>query len=401
MLLYWIWFAQLAGVPEWIKLALLDAFRDPEEIYYSKPETLCRVEGIEPEHLQALEDKDLRPAEEILKKCNSKGIKILTWDDSKYPRQLKNISDPPVVLYYRGVLPGWEEMPTIGVVGTRKASGYGLQVAHQMGSQIADCGGLVVSGCASGVDTKALEGALEMDMPTVGVLGCGVDVIYPRTNRRLYSKIQERGCLLSEYPPAEPPIGWHFLRRNRIISGISNGVLVVEAPQRSGALNTARHAREQGRDLFAVPANLGVANFEGSNALLEEGAIAALSGWSVVRHYRNLYPDAVKEPGEIPMGNVERRVQKVAQQPVVPEKLPKNIIDNGENTIYYRKPDEKNLTLTGEETAVLSLLDRTPQHPDQVAARADMPPARVQSILTILAVKGLVLFHSGGRVSIK
>lgn len=401
MLLYWIWFAEVSGVPQWLKQTLLDVFHDPEEIYFAKPEALCQVEGIELEHLRALEDKDLGPAEEILKKCSKSDIKLLTIADAAYPQKLKNISDPPVVLYYRGVLPKWEQLPAIGVVGTRKASAYGLQIARQMGSQIAACGGLVVSGCASGIDTKALEGAMEQDMPTVGVLGCGVDVIYPRTNRRLYSKIQEYGCLISEYPPQEPPLGWHFLRRNRIISGISNGVLVVEAPMRSGALNTARHAREQGRDLFAVPANLGVANFEGSNALLEEGAIAALSGWGVVRHYRELYPDAVKDPGEIKVGNPERSVQKVAQQPLVLESNRKNFIDNNENSLYYRKSDNKDPALTCEETVVLSLLDRTPRHPDEVAARADLPFAKVQTILTMLAVKGLVVFHSGGRVSIK
>lgn len=399
MLLYWIWFAQLSGIPLWAKMMLLQHFSDPEEIYFAKPDAFS-MEELTPEHREELERKELNEAEKILADCRKKDIRILTIKDSSYPDRLRNIADPPVLLYYKGILPDWDAQPVIGVVGTRKASGYGLQMAFRMGKQITQCGGLVVSGAASGIDTKAMQGALEEDRPVVGVLGCGVDVIYPRNNRKLYAQTIENGCLLSEYPPADAPLGWHFLRRNRIISGISNGIVVVEAPEKSGALNTANHARQQGREIFAVPANVGVDNSEGSNALLEEGAVAAVSGWRVVKEYAHLYPGAVKKAEKPDVLYQEYPGQKVAQEPAIPEKSPKKDIDNWDNTTYSVLNNE-HPALTDEEKAVLSLVGRTPLHPDEVAAKSELPAARVQSILTKLTVCGLLMRHGGGRVSLK
>ncbi len=400
MLLYWIWFAELTGLPLWVKTVLLRHFHDPEEIYFCSHKDLAGIEGITEEHIEALRQRELESAEKIIAQCRRKGISILTVSDPTYPERLKNIEDPPVVLYYKGTLPDWDARPAIGVVGTRKSTSYGQQVAFAMGKQIAQCGGLVISGAASGIDTKAMQGALETGKAVVGVLGCGVDVVYPRNNRRLYSQTEQQGCLLSEYPPGAAPLGWHFPRRNRIISGISNGIVVVEAPEKSGALNTARHAKKQGRDVFAVPANLGVANFEGSNALLEENAIAALSGWRVVRMYRDLYPDTVRAPeGDIPQF-WEIPEQKVAQKPVIPEKIQKKVIDIPENSTYSVL-DNDHPAFTPQEQAVLALMSRTPQHPDEVAARSDLPASKVQSILTRLIVRGVLVSHSGGRVSLK
>ena len=148
-----------------------------------------------------------------------------------------------------------------------------------------------MSGGAAGVDTEAMKGALDAGFPTVGVLGCGVDITYPISNRRFFADVMKNGCLLSEYAPGTGVEKWHFPARNRIISGLSNGVLVVEAPEKSGALNTARHAFTQGRDLFVVPGNLGVDTCAGSNALLRECATAVFSGWAVMKAYADLYPE--------------------------------------------------------------------------------------------------------------
>lgn len=400
MLLYWIWFAQLKGIPLWLKLVLLQHFSDPEEIFFAREDAFSQVEELHKEHLEALKERSVEEARKILEQCERKGIRVITLADSTYPTLLRHIQDPPVVLYYQGVLPDWDHQPCVGVVGTRKATVYGLQSAYQMGKQIAQCGGLVVSGVATGIDAKSMEGALDEGKPTVGVLGCGVDVIYPRNHRKLYARTRENGCLLSEYPPGDAPLGWHFPQRNRIISGISNAVLVVEAPQRSGALKTAEHARRQGRDVFAVPANMGNDNFVGSNTLLEEGATAALSGWRIVREYAALYPDGVCEPGKLPVVNRDAEPQKVAQKPVVPEKLAKKDIDNPENTTYSVLDNEQS-ALSSQEQEVLSLIGRVPLHPDEVAARTDLPAAKVQAILTKLTIKGFLVGHGGGRVSLK
>ncbi len=401
MLVHWIWFANLKGINLYRKQQLLETFHDPEEIY------LADSKVFPVDLAEALADKDLETAMSICRLCTQKGIGILTYTDAAYPERLRNIEDPPMVLYFKGKLPNWQAQPVIGVVGTRKASPYGLQTAHLMGAQIAACGGLVVSGMATGIDGFAMEGALDAGKPTVGVLGGGVDVVYPASNRVLYRATEENGCLISEYPPGTRPYPGNFLHRNRIISGISDGVLVVEAPLRSGALNTARHAFSQGRDMFVVPGNLGVDSCLGSNALLQEGAYAALSGWDVVKHYENLYPGAVEKrtvPLQKPM---EKTLPKVAQQVTTPEirqekreegsQIP---IDNLEKSTYS-VINKRQVTLSDQEKTVLNLLGEEPELPDSIMDRAELPSGTVQSILTRLTIKGVLLQHPDGRVSRK
>jgi len=240
---YWIWFAELSGISLRTKRQLLETFLDPEELFRAEEKALTVFPK---EVAEALQNKDLAESTEIYRQCLQKGIGILSFADAAYPESLRNIEDPPMVLYFKGSLPDWQAQPVIGVVGTRKASPYGLQTAHLLSAQIAACGGLVVSGVAAGVDAWSMEGALDAGKPAVGVLGCGIDVVYPASNRALYKRTEEIGCLISEYSPGTRPFPGNFLHRNRIISGVSAGLLVVEAPEKSGALNTARHAFTQG-----------------------------------------------------------------------------------------------------------------------------------------------------------
>jgi DNA processing protein len=234
----------------------------------------------------------------------------------------------------------------------------------------------------------------------VGVLGGGVDVVYPAKNRTLYRRAEENGCLISEYPPGHRPYPWNFLHRNRIISGISDGVLVVEAPEKSGALNTARHAVSQGRDLFVVPGNLGVDTCAGSNLLLQEGAYAALSGWDVVKHYAPLYPGAVENR---PV-TLQKNLSKVAQRQVMPEKGEKKKADTSQNVIdnldksTYSVINKRPSNLSDQENGVFALLSETPQLIDSILDASDLPSGTVQSILTRLAIKGLVTQYPDGRI---
>ena len=404
MLLHWIWFAELKNMTLLQKHKLLERFHDPEELYHTAEAGLKDVS----ENLrQALEEKDLRPAEKILRSCKDKGIGILPVTDSAYPARLRNTIDAPIVLYYSGILPDWDAMPAIGVIGTRKASAYGLQVAWQMGMQIALGGGLIVSGGAKGGDAAAMQGAVDGNCPTVGVLGGGVDVWYPACNRKLFASVVEKGCLISEYPPGTEALPWHFLERNRIISGISNGVLVVEAPSKSGALNTVQHALEQGRDVFAVPGNINTDTCAGSNALLQDGATPVLSGWDVLRVYETLYPGKLRKITGTPMQSGERTGAKVAQNPATPVKnqnsqqnLNKKPIDN-QKISTYSELNKKDPALSDGEQAVLALLTRDPQEPAELIAKLDMPSGKVLSALTMLTVKGIVQKHPGGRISLK
>lgn len=375
MLIYWIWLATRQHLSDRDKLMLLTHFGSAEACYAAReyPRSLRQ------ESIAALEDKDLTQAKAILEKCRSQKIHILTWEDAAYPQKLKNIFDPPLVLYYRGVLPDFDGEVTIGVVGTRKASLYGLQAAKSFGGQIAACGGLVVSGMAAGIDAMATQGALNQGKPAVGVLGCGVDRVYPSSNRKLYMDVEERGCLISEYPPGAGPDWWHFPKRNRILSGLSCGVLVVEAPEKSGALITARQAMEQGRDVYVVPGNVGVTSSQGSNGLLRDGAMAVLSGWDVLQEYTHQYPG------------------KLFQKEAAYSCDDKKAVDNVASPIYIDLDNEALEDLDEMERNILSRL--TGQRlMDDIIAEAGMDPGEALAALTMLEVKGYVLTGPGGWV---
>ena len=406
MLLYWIWFSELKSLSLQQKHRLLSHFHDPEELYHTADVVFERLQ-LPVSQRQALQDRNLQKAEAILKSCTEKGIGILPVADSAYPERLRNTPDAPIILYYKGILPNWDSVPFIGIVGTRKATAYGLQVAHQIGGQIASAGGCVVPGGAAGVDTSAMQGAMDAGVPVVGVLGCGVDVVYPRSNQKLFQAIVEKGCLLSEYPPKTEAISWHFPARNRIISGLSNGILIVEAPEKSGALITARYALEQGRDVFVVPGNINTPACAGSNALLQDGAIPVMSGWDVLREYEFLYPGKLRKSQQVPLYTAEPKLAKVAQKTAVfekkeagSEKTGKNPIDNKENSTYSVLNSNKPV-LNETEQAVLAQLTREPQEPAELIAKLDMPSGKVLSTLTMLTVKGLVRKHPGGRISLK
>lgn len=418
MLIHWIWLATRPGIHDREKAELMRHFRDAEDIFFADSKAYGCVEDLSKEAVRGLQDKDTRQAEQILAQCHKKKIHILTYRDAGYPARLRNISDPPMVLYYKGTLPEFDNQPLIAVVGTRKASGYGMTVAKRMGSQIAACGGIVVSGAASGIDSMAMRGALSRGKPVVAVLGCGADVIYPLSNRSLYADTEQCGCLLTEFPPETPPLKWNFPKRNRIISGISCGVLVVEAPERSGALITARRAADQGRDVFVVPGNIDVATCRGSNALLRDGAIAVSSGWDVVGEYAARFPGKVRQvslysaqtayPDEVLDALKEEKTQpKVAQTPQIPTrtgkektKKKKKEIDNSASSLYSDAETEIP-PLSETEQAIVSRLQKGCALVDDVIAATGMPAAAVSASLTMLQIKGVVTLLPGNRVELK
>lgn len=385
MLIYWIWLAEKGDIKEPEKLAALEHFGSPEDIFFAERVAYDQFGQLSTNASQSLCDKNLENAEKILAICARKKIRILTWQDANYPARLKNIPDPPLLLYYKGTLPDFDREPMIGVVGTRNASAYGMSAAKDLAKQISQCGGIVVSGMAAGIDTMAAEGALAAQKPTVGVLGCGVDRVYPSLNRRLYAKVEQQGCLISEYPPGTAPHKWNFPKRNRIISGLSCGVLVVEAPERSGALITARQALEQGRDVYVVPGNIGVASCEGSNALLREGATAVFSGWDIMSEYTHLYPDKIQKAGTV----------KTPSAGIDP-----NPVDSRQQNIYS-DGEESASDLSAEERAVLELLKAGEQNVDELIAASGMDTGAVLAALTLLEVKDMVVTLPGRRASLR
>ena len=415
MRLHWLWLANLPGLTDRMKNILMNHFADPEDIYYADEESFSYIGGLSAEARQALKDKNLGTAEKILETCQRKKLQILSLRDAAYPTALKNISDPPLVLYYKGQLPDFDAYPVIGVVGTRKASAYGLTTAKRIGYQIAKCGGIVVSGMAFGIDAMAMSGALTAGGITVGVLGCGADMVYPASNGALFRDVEKYGCILSEFAPGTPPIGYNFPKRNRIISGLSNGVLVVEAPEKSGALITARLAAEQGRDVFAVPGNIDQPSFFGSNQLLKDGAIMASSGWDVVGEYQHVYPAKVRKdtapvhmtayPAD--MESREKTAGKVAQKPELPEKnanlkkeLDKKSIDN-RATKPYSDVNKSLPKLNCCEQAIVDAVKHGERLVDDVIAETGLDTKTVTSALTMLTIKGVVQRLPGNRIKLK
>ena len=419
MLVHWIWFAHRPGLSDRMKLRLLEHFSDPEDIFFADAKAFDHIEDITEEGKEALADKNLTEAEEILSTCRRENLHLLTYRDAAYPARLKNIPDPPVLLYYKGTLPDLDGSPVIGVVGTRKATAYGLQTAKRMGYQIGRCGGMVVSGMAFGIDGMAMAGALTAGQVTVGVLGCGADMVYPLSNRSLFADVERYGCILSEFAPGTPPVKWNFPKRNRIISGLSCGVLVVEAPEKSGALITARQAADQGRDVFVVPGNIDMPSFVGSNRLLRDGAIAVSSGWDVISEYEARYPDKIRKDTaparqtayadevEKAAGEGERPLEKVAQKLRVPRKkenlkaeTDKKVIDKEQSSPYIDVNDILP-KLSEEERAIVTALKDGQRLVDDVIAETGLTTGKILANLTMLELKGIIRRLPGKQISLK
>lgn len=383
MLKFWIWLSELRGLQNQTRLALLRHFGSPEAIFYADREEILLTDGMTPEQAARLDDHDLAGAQKILGRCEELGLSLLTIQDAAYPRRLFNIYDPPCLLYVRGRLPAFDEEAAVAVVGTRSCTPYGVACAEKLGYGIARCGGLVVSGLAAGIDSAALRGALRANGRAAAVLGNGLDVVYPRENQYLYEDVASAGCLISEYPPGTRPVGSHFPRRNRILSGLSLAALVVEAPERSGALITAAAALEQGRDVFAVPGPIDAPASVGCNQLIRDGAGLVSDAWDILREYEGRFPEKLCAPGQ---ASPRPQVTGYQTERAEPARPAKPVVD----------PAERGLT--DDQTALLRALDEeAPMLVDDLIEQTDIPTRRVLSALTLLEIEGLVTQHSGKR----
>ena len=290
--LFEIWFALRCGVKNKEFQPLLEQYGTPYDLFNADEAELeklpCSVEL-----KRKLADKSLSQASRIMEYCRENNVGLLFWQDENYPASLRPLRDPPILLYYRGSLPDLSRRLCISVVGTRKMSEYGKRMAYKIGYELAAAGTVVVSGMALGNDSVAAAGAIAAGGSTVAVLGCGIDVTYPREHGRLYTEITARGAVMTEFPPATQPEPHNFPIRNRIISGLSQGTVVVEGDLKSGALITARSAILQGRDIYAFPGNVGETNSAGSNRLISDGAAMVLCARDLLENYRLLYRDSL------------------------------------------------------------------------------------------------------------
>ena len=282
--LYWLWMSLKLGPANDRFVNLMLKVDSPYDLYRMDAEELSRLTDDE-DTVKKLSDKRLNEAADIMDFCIIHSIGILTYADPKYPERLKSLFNPPMVLYYRGKLPAFDEHLCIGVVGTRKMSEYGQHTAYRLSYELSGCGTVVVSGMALGIDGVATCAAIEAGGTVVAVLGCGVDRVYPKAHAKLMDAVMQHGVVISEYPPGTEPFGHNFPVRNRIISGLCQGTVVVEADAHSGALITAEHAIIQGRQLFVLPGNVGEENTEGTNRYLKDGANIALGAEDIVKYY--------------------------------------------------------------------------------------------------------------------
>ena len=379
MLKYWLWLATRKGLGAHNAYLIARHFPSVEAAFYAGREAYEQVHGLTA--IEPLLDKDLTQPQSILRQCYEEKISILTMQDASYPKRLLTLEDAPVVLYCKGTLPDLNG-PVIGVVGTRKATVYGMTQARNFSYGLSSCGCIVVSGGAAGIDTEAIRGALLGGSPAVAVLGCGVDVDYPKYNGSLFRQLEQNGCLLSEYPPKTPPYASNFPQRNRIISGLSVGVLVTEAPAKSGALITADHALEQGRDVFVLPANVGVDAYGGNLKLLREGAIPVTECWDILQEYVSQYPHVLKKREET-VPEIEPQIE-LQNEPVE-----KKVIDKPKGKVYIDLMDKMD-NFSSEEQSLLRLLHSGPQHIDMLVEQTNMTAGSALASLTLLEVKGIV-----------
>jgi len=401
---YWVWLAEHMPVKNGAIAAVLAYFGSPEAVYFAREGDYEHIPELTAQQRASLADKSMAAVQRTLAVCAENGWRIMTLADADYPARLRNIFAPPPVLYIRGRLPVMDEEAAVAVVGTRTCTPYGLKMAEHIAYDVTRAGGLIVSGLAAGIDTAAARGALRAGGRVVGVVGSGLDIVYPKFNRALFDDVAAVGAIVSEYAPGSEPLRGHFPERNRILSGLSVGVVVAEAPEKSGALITAARALEQGRDVYAVPGNADAASCVGSNALLKEGAVPVTSGWDVVENYTALFPEKLGRPmtAGVPLDAAgEARLLRSAlsaeagNDPDRAIQLKKEI--DKPKTVEYIDILVKSDTLTPEEAAVIAALGDAERHVDDVIEASGLAAAAVLSTLTLLQIRGWVVQTPGKR----
>lgn len=290
---YWVWMSQALGAGSYRTDRILSQFGGAREFYEAGEEGLRRTDLKEKERA-ALRKFPMLRAMEICESAQKLGMRLLTPESPEYPQRLREIPGMPLVLFVRGSLEGLDDTAAVGVVGTRRSSEYGRTVARRISRDMARAGAIVVSGMALGIDTQAHLGALEGKGRTIAVLGCGLDICYPPQNRELMERIAKTGAVISEYAPATPPASFHFPQRNRIIAGLSLGVLMVEADYGSGALLTVRDAMEQGKDIFTIPHGLYDPHAAVSLALIRDGVIPVGCARHILEEYEPRFPGTIE-----------------------------------------------------------------------------------------------------------
>ncbi|MBS7175897.1 MAG: DNA-processing protein DprA [Clostridiales bacterium] len=390
---YWVWLSRVFAYGSEKPRILLEVFHSPRAVLEASEEDLKKLSFLKESDRRAIIHTSLERADKILSDCDRLGIHIICYGSPEYPHRLADIYAPPMVLYVKGEIQGIDEEAGITVVGTRRASDYGKRLTGNLCYELSRAGALIISGCAEGIDTYAHWGALKAGGRTIAVLGCGLDVDYPASNRELKLAILRKGALVSECPPGEYPTRSIFPVRNRLMSALGVGVLVTEAPMKSGSLITAEHAIEQGKDLFCVPPHdIYDVNFGGVARYLRDGAIPVFSAKDVLDEYFMLYPhklnaeyqfaQQVKRNKTLP---VYHQRQTAVKKEIEPQK------------VLEQKQKAWDPTLSKAHRNMFDAMTSQPESLDEIAARAGLSAAQAAAIATELELLEYISSYSGKR----
>lgn len=391
---YWLWLQRALGEGARFK-EILEDFESIDKFYHSNILEWRMSTALVPKQINKLESTELKDVQEIIYTCSQNNWQIIDFDDERYPNRLKEIPNPPAVLFADGDLPDIDYSAAIGIVGTRKASEYAVKVTELLSRGIAQSGAVVVSGGAIGVDSAAHRGAIMCGGKTVAVLGCGFGSNYLMGNKALRDSIRQNGALVTEFPPFTGATKFTFPLRNRIISGLSLGILVTEAGVKSGSLITANYAAEQNRDIYSVPCSLLSPQYAGTNKLIDDGAVVVTKPADLLFPYAeqfNIDLSAVKTIDKL-MRETSDKSANVKNN--ADKKLSFENLENGRKS---RELKEKNmLALNADAMAVYEVLSDCLQNIDDVTEKCGLSPSAVLGALTTLEIAGLAESASGKR----
>jgi len=360
---YWVWLSSIPSIGAKKAMELLKHFGDPENLWHASKNDLIKFKNLKPVQINQILSSNYRDeAEKHLENMHKHGIYLVRWKDSCYPEMLKNIYDPPIVLYVKGKLKNVFRM--VAIVGSRRATTYGKEITERISYELARYGIGITSGMARGIDTCAHNGALKAGGYTIAVLGCGLDKAYPEENEILMNEIiSKEGAVISEYPPGTLPKQYNFPARNRIISGLSDSVIVVEAGEKSGSLITANLAAEQGREVFAVPGNINSKYSRGTNKLIKDGACVFTDLSDII--------DDIKYTA--------------------------NLNDEDDNILVSNIINK----LEGNERIIAECLKNEALHIDAIASGSGLDMNTVNTLLIIMEMKGIIKQLPGKMFKIK
>lgn len=377
---YWVWLSLALGAGARVQ-EVLQAYPDARAVYEAE-ETDRRLSGVfTPGQIKRLAETKAERAVAVLNDCKRNGWGCITYGESEYPTLLRRLPDAPLVLYVWGSLDCVEGQLCFGIVGTREPAPESVCIARKISAELSQAGAVIVSGGALGIDSAAHEGALLANGKTIAVLGCGLGERYLMANAALRNDISKNGAVISEFPPFTGASKSSFPIRNRIISGISRGILVVEAGEKSGSIITASCAAEQGRDVFAVPGNIVTSAYAGANKLIRDGAHAVSGAQDILAEYAVLYPGKLNAEAVKMNLQANRPKEKPAAFPAVKRELPQSFSQSA------RK--------------IYSFFGDAPLYPGELAAMASMGVSEVIACLTDLEIEDYIISVSGGRYQLK